>query len=113
MAHHQRNAHSYAPYVKQEITPQKPPGWDPAYSHSYSYDTWCKDLAHWTCSTDIAENTKASLLILQPGGLAREFAMDIDLQLTREGAAVTIDGNEIQLTGIQYVIYKIGQRFQQ
>ena len=109
---HQFRKPTHAPYVNQEITPKKPPGWDPQYNKEYSYETWIKDLAHWGASTDVAETSKGSLVVLRLGGLAREFANDLSPETIRNGGNFEVGGVLMPLNGLSYLIWQLGDHFE-
>ena len=99
-------------YLHQEITPKRPPGWDPAYNRAYSFDRWFKDLTHWANSTDVSEEKQGSLLILQLGGLAREFVQDLNPAYVRDGAQVQIRGEARELNGLMYIMAQLRDKFE-
>ena len=96
--HHQPRTADY--YLHQEITTKKPPGWDPAYNRTYSYDRWVKDVVHWANSTDVTEEKQGSLLYLQLGGLAREFVNDLPGNRVRDGHQIVVGGEPQDVSGL-------------
>ena len=107
MSHRPRSIHSYAPYVNQEIISKRPPGWDPAYNKDYPYETWYQDMTHWLAATDVAEPQRGALVVLQLGGLAREFARDLDAITLQDGGAFDLDGTgqQMQIPGVFYLMW--------
>eukprot|EP00975_Prorocentrum_lima_P002143 464800-Prorocentrum_lima.AAC.1 len=53
-----------------------PPAWDPGHESQYPFQDWLVDVRLWASSTDVAENNRAPLVVLQLHGLAREIARE-------------------------------------
>ena len=112
MAPHHNQPRTAQHYIHQEITPKRPPGWDPSFNRDYPYEQWIKDLAHWSQSTDVVENKKSSLVILQLGGLARAFVDGLDAATIRDGGHVEVQpGEMLEMTGLSYMIWELGNNF--
>ena len=127
MVHHLRNAYQSRrdqgtkyeqnvkfaiPEMMQEITQKKPPGWDPQYNQEYSYEKWFQDMTHWIASTDIPREKQGSTVVLRLGGLAREFANDLDPLLIKDGGNFAIGGENVQLGGVAYRMWQLGDQFE-
>ena len=111
MAPHNQQPRTAQYYIHQEITPKKPPGWDPGYNRAYSFDKWVKDMAHWSNSTDVPDDKQGSLVILQLGGLAREYVQDLDGRLCSQGGQIDVNGHPQDVIGLQYILLQLKEKF--
>ena len=112
MARHHQQPRTGQFYKHQDISPKKPPGWDPAYNSDYPFDTWIKDLGSWQHSTDVDANKQGALVQLQLGGLAREFVLNLDVAIVRNGGRFLNRGAEIEGNGLLYIITQLRDHFE-
>ena len=66
-----------------------PDSWDPAFHTQFPYEDWKRDMMNWIGCIEIPPAQRGPLTILKLGGLAREFANDLD------AAAVHADGRAV------------------
>ena len=73
-----------------------------------------QDMSHWNACTEIQQAQRGPLVVLQLGGLAREFAREIDGGVLANGGQFDVDGNGVlqNISGCMYLIWQLGIQFQ-
>ena len=103
------------PYHHPNANSKTPPSWDPAHNHSYSFDDWQRDILYWSLSTELPEHKQGPSTLLQLGGLAKQFAMELDVASLTNGTAIDLgDGNgPVPTTGLNYLVFMLAKRFEE
>ena len=103
-----------SPYVNQEITPKRPPGWDPAHNAHYPIEKWYKEMTHWIMATDVPQERRGALVVLQLGGQAREIAETIPLANLRNGGPMAVQPGQppVAVDGVLFLMMTLLQKFQ-
>ena len=100
-------------YTHQVITPKRPPAWNPTYNREYSLSTYIKDVSHWKAATDVQLTQQGSLMVLQLGGLAREFAQELPTHSIQYGGNYDWRGvGPEEIDGATFLLWQLMRQFE-
>ena len=90
-----------------------PPAWSLDMDGEYPFRSWLADAVMWSMATQVDETRKAPALVLALGGIAREIAREVPMNILQDGAQVDLgDGVGMQqLSGFAYLLHVLARRF--
>ena len=103
------------PFHHPDMSGKTLPSWDPASNHQYSFDQWRRDMMYWSMFTDIDDRKQGPAALMRLGGLAREFAHELNSADIQNGALVDWgDGaGPVPTNAVHVLIYSLSKRFEE
>ena len=105
--------HGQMPTGEMSGSANKPPPWTNEWESWLPFKTWIADVVMWSQATNVDEARKGPLISLSLGGIARELAREIPIDVIANGAMVDLgDGNgPQQLSGTAFLLHTLSKRF--
>ena len=105
--------HPGQPMLDYNTSTKIPPSWSPEWEESYPFLDWTKDIEFWASGTDLGYQQIATQVASRLGGIAREMAREIDINVLRDGCLHDFqDGNgPRQVSGLEYLLEGLKSRF--